>query len=301
MKNELQDLLDTQLSDLRWSQAKSEDIIRKTRGEVKVKKKLSLSLVIVMVLILLTATAFAIYAIQRSPQADAILEARRALTEKYGLSAEAFGLFHATATQEGENWVVTFTSNDSGIPDLLLGEYTVTLNDGKMATAVWTHDDMDPSLWQSGDVHAEAWGQPQIEKALRGDEEATAVRMTAWEKQEAHVTSNPKPETPATKEGEYYYNGELAKVVAPPSDAITQEKALEIAKQAVMEEYGVPRETLKKADVVSCEYIVTQSGKGVWDSHIYFVYQEVEWGCGVSMEGKTGEILSIGSVTGGNG
>lgn len=265
------------------------------------KKKVRLSFIIVMVLILLTATAFALYAIQRSPQADAVRTARQALTEKYGLSAEAFGLFHTKAIQEDKKWIVTLASNDSGIPASLLGEYTVTLEGDRLANAVWSHDHVDPSQWKNGDVHAQAWGQPQIEKSLRGDPEAVAVRMAAWEEQEAQTTPNPTPEIPATQEGEYYYDGELAKMTTPPSDAVTQAQALEIAKQAIMEEYGVPREILETADVVTCEYIVTQSGAGLWQCHLYFVYNQVEWGCGVSMEGKTGEVLSIGSVTGGNG
>ncbi len=304
MKNELQDLLDTQLSDLQWSQDKSYDVIRKVRGEVKVKKKLSLSLVIAMVLVLLTATAFAIYTLQRSPQAEAVKMARQALTEKYGLSAEAFGLFTTSASQTGEKWVVVFFSNDSNIPASLLGDYTVALEGSKLISAVWSHDDIMPALWQGGDVHAEAWGQPQIERSLRGDKEAEAVRMAAWEAQraqEALLAADPTPQPAATQQDQYYYGGELATLTTPPSDALTNEQALAIAKQAILDEYGLSEAALENTDIVSCEYIVTQSGQGLWVCHLYFVHDGVEWGCGVGMDGQTGEILDVGSTTGGNG
>ena len=148
MKNELREVMDTRLSALQWDQAKSQEILRKTRGDFKVKKKLRLSAVIVMALVLLTATAFALYALQLSPKADAVSQARRALTEKYGLTPEAFGLFYATSSQEGQNWVVHFAAGE-GIYPALIGEYTVTLEKGR-ATASWSHDDVDPALWQSG-------------------------------------------------------------------------------------------------------------------------------------------------------
>lgn len=298
MKNEFQKLLDTQLSALEWSQAKSEELLRQTRGEIKVKKKLRLSLVVAVVLVLLTATAFALYALHFSPQAGVISQARRALTDKYGLSPEAFGLFSPTAAQDGGKWVVRFTAND-GLHPALLGDYAVTLENGQAAVS-WTHDDVDPALWQSGDLASPAWGQPQIQKALRGDPQAAEIKATLWKEQ----PPAPVPQvTPSGKPlpGQIYWKNQWVTPTTPPESSLAQEEALALAKEVLAQEYSLPQEELEKAELVDGFYFPTQDGPPIWSLHFYLVHDGVEWGCGVVLNGETGEVLSVGSSTGGNG
>lgn len=293
--------MDTRLSALQWDQAKSQEILRKTRGDFKVKKKLRLSAVIVMALVLLTATAFALYALQLSPKADAVSQARRALTEKYGLTPEAFGLFYATSSQEGQNWVVHFAAGE-GIYPALIGEYTVTLEKGR-ATASWSHDDVDPALWQSGDLASPAWGQLQIEKALRGDPQAQDIQARLWR---SHPAPAPQP-TPegSPLPGQICWGGQWIAPTTPPAEALSMDRALGLAKSALAQEYGLPQETLESAVLVDGRYFPSSppipKGPAVWIFQLYLVHDGVEWGCGVILEGKTGEILSVDSTTGGNG
>jgi hypothetical protein len=302
MRNEFQELVDTRFSPLVWTQAHSEDLIRKTKGDFKVKKKLRLSAVIVMALVLLTATAFALYALQLSPQANAVSQARRALTAKYGLSSEAFGLLNATSAQEVDRWVVCFTSSD-GIHPSLVGEYTVILENGQ-ATASWSHDDVDPALWQSGDLTSPAWGQPQIEKALRGDPQAQEIQAALWQNQPGSAAPQPTPPDDPHP-GQVYWEGQWIAPTDPPAEALSLEQALVLAKEALAQEYRLPQETLDAAVLVDSRYFPSSppipNGPAVWTFHLYLVHDGVEWGCGVILNGQTGEILSVDSMTGGNG
>ena len=87
-------------------------------------------------------------------------DANAALTSRYGLSAGSIGLFAPSITCYGDTVIVHYTP-DCALAETLLGEYAVIITP-EGTTAHWTHDDVDPALWQSGDLNSPAWGEPQL-------------------------------------------------------------------------------------------------------------------------------------------
>lgn len=87
-------------------------------------------------------------------------DAHAALTQRYGLSLGSIGLFAPSVTRYGDTAIVRYTP-DCALAESLLGEYAVIITP-EGATAHWTHDGVDPALWQSGDLNSPAWGEPQL-------------------------------------------------------------------------------------------------------------------------------------------
>ena len=169
----IHDSLQENLSGLRVTRQRHDELMNNIIGGKPMKKKLTAGLALAIVLIAIVATAFAAYALLFSPQADAESRARQALTDTYGLTAETIGCFTASTEQLGETWTVTYTGD--GFNPGLLGTYTVVLT-GDSAAAAWSHDDVDKALWEDGDLLSPVWGQPQIMKALHDTNAADAAQ-----------------------------------------------------------------------------------------------------------------------------
>ncbi|HPJ03158.1 MAG TPA: hypothetical protein PKU80_09995 [Candidatus Limiplasma sp.] len=264
------------------------------------KKKLTAGLALAIVLSVLAVSAFAAYVLLWSPQADAQSQARQALTDAYGLTPESLGCFVTSARQDGDAWTVTFTGD--GFNPGLLGTYTVVISGGN-ATASWSHDDVDRAEWENGGLMAPVWGQPQIAEALRDTEAAEAAQLELIADAPATeivpmVTPPGGPES--LEEGAAYWNGELIRISTPGENDLTGEQAMEIAYQAFLEEFGVTREELDAGTVVGNDFYTREDGGTLWGISINILKDGVDWGCGVTMDGATGEILMINVVTGGN-
>ena len=87
-------------------------------------------------------------------------DANAALTQRYGLSLGSIGLFAPSVTRYGDTAIVRYTP-DCALAESLLGEYAVVITP-EGTTAHWTHDGVDPALWQSGNLNSPAWGEPQL-------------------------------------------------------------------------------------------------------------------------------------------
>jgi hypothetical protein len=263
------------------------------------RKAFTSILVTALLLTLLTATALAAYTLTRSPQADAISQARTALSEDYGLTSETIGLFDITAEQEGNTWSVTFLA--AGFYPPLLGDYTVTLAPGKDPETHWTHDDVDPALWQDGSLDAPVWGQPQMLKSLQ-DKEALAVvqgRMD-WSTVVRPTTSATQT-PPPLKEGESLWHGQILRKATPGTDDIPQDQALELARQALLEDTSLTKEALDTAEVFPAEFYERDTGNPIWGFRFYVVDGGIEQDCAVMIDARTGEILLTNIITGANG
>lgn len=116
-------------------------------------------LTLILALMLLCGAALA-EAPVFGPDALLLQQANAALTDKYGLTHEALGLFNPSIKHCGDSAFVTYTTNGS-VPDILTGEYTVLVSVGSVQ-AFWTHDGVDAALWQSGDLNSPAWGVKQL-------------------------------------------------------------------------------------------------------------------------------------------
>ena len=160
MRDGLKEIVDRELSGLRWQPRNRNAVLARTKGEPKMKKRLSAGLILAVVLTLAAVSALAVYALTRSPEAEAIYQARQAVMDAYGLTAETMGLFHAEHQKTEDGWRVTFRALTNVDPERA-GVYTVEKTADGM-TAAWSHDGLDPALWRGGDLTAPAYGQEQL-------------------------------------------------------------------------------------------------------------------------------------------
>ncbi|MGI6687225.1 MAG: hypothetical protein ACOX6Y_02485 [Christensenellales bacterium] len=302
MNDQLKQAMDRHFAALEWDDGRSRDVLRQVRGETKVKKKMSFSLVMAMTLILMAGIAVAAVTLSRAPAVDAVSRARQALADQYGLTPATLGVFCEEEKREGEGWVVTFTGD--GMPQALIGSYTVTLKKDAESVAAWSHDGADQALLDSGSLDSPAWGVKQIQKCLVDIDAKEAAIHRHMEQNPGLFKGldDPAVITPAElKEGESLRQGEVWQDAAPGPEGLTREKALEIAQAALMEEFALSREDMERAELTDALHRVATDGSAVWSLHYYVVVDGVELGLGVQMDARTGEILSIGITTGGNG
>lgn len=86
--------------------------------------------------------------------------ANRALEAQYGLTPHHLGLFDTEISRYGDVAVVRYLPRTRPHPSLT-GEYLVLVTPGG-TQAFWTHDSVDPAVWQSGELTSPAWGAPQL-------------------------------------------------------------------------------------------------------------------------------------------
>lgn len=296
----IQDCLYDNLSGLYITRHKRQQLLSNIIGGNKMKKKLTTSLVVAIALVLASITALAAIVLTRSPQADALTRARAALSEKYGLSHDALGIFNMTDSQEGDTWTVVFTS-DTFHPRLV-GEYKVVLEKDSAASS-WTYDNEDKTVWEQAGLKSPVWGQAQIAEALRDPDAASQINMALY--QESPVPPNPNMPEPEVLEGrsesERYWNGEIVQEGTPGPGDLTRDDALAIAQQLIVEDFGLSRAEVEAGSVISERFYLRKDGGSLWGFSIYVEKDGVAWDCGVTMDGKTGEVLYSNIITGGNG
>jgi hypothetical protein len=95
-------------------------------------------------------------------------------------------------------------------------------------------------------------------------------------------------------------NGEILHKATPGPKDITEDQALDLARQALMEEAPFTKEVLDAADVMA-EFYESNTGNSIWSFQIYVVDGGIEQLCGVVLDARTGEILRTAVTTGGNG
>jgi len=127
----------------------------------KMKKKLSVGLACALALTLLTVTALAA-GLLLSPRVDAARIADQTLAERYDIS-QAMQTYFNRAVQQNPDGSITVTYTGAEHLKYALGEYTVTIREGKAVNACWSHDGESTE----GGFRAEAWGAEQIREMLR--------------------------------------------------------------------------------------------------------------------------------------
>ena len=113
MKSEFKRAVDTQLSGVEWMNIHTENVLKRLEDE-KMTKRISVkTLLIAAVLFVLTAAvAFAVVAITRSPEAEAMNTARTSVMEKYGLNAEAIAFMDGRYEKIDDGWKVVFGGDE---------------------------------------------------------------------------------------------------------------------------------------------------------------------------------------------
>ena len=296
----IQDCLNDNLSGLYITRQQHRQLMDNITGGTKMKKKLTTSLALAIILTLLAMTALAALVLTRSPQADIHNRARAALSAKYGLTPDSLGTFNLHDSREGDSWTVLFTS--ASFHPSLVGEYRVTL-DKDQVIATWSHDAADKAVWEKAGLDSPVWGQPQIAQALRSPDEADRINMALY--RESPVPANPNMPDPEVLKGrgedESYWNGEIVKAGAPGQDDLSREQALQIAHQAIMEDFGLSQAELDAGQIISERFYLREGGGSLWGFSIAVEKDGLLWDCGVTMDGQTGEILLSNIITGGNG
>ena len=148
---------DTLLSGLKWSREDAQTVLLNVKGEKpEMKRKLSAALAVALAIVLLAATALG-FGMLKSEKYSTVEKARGALTEKYGLTAEMLAMFSAQAGEENGVTVVQFTTNNGTFMDpYLAGSYAVAFDRSGNTCAVWSHDGMEKSSWEDGELRAPA-------------------------------------------------------------------------------------------------------------------------------------------------
>ena len=300
-KRELKQVFDQHLNSMRFLPGSRQAVLDRTlRKEVPVrKKKMSVAMVCVLVLALTMVTALAAVAVLHSDQASKINLAREALYQKYGLTPETLGMFLYEGSEIDGVYTLTWTCNTYNAA--LTGVYTTVVKDG-VASASWSYDEVDPSVYASGELSAPVWAQPQLEAALKNPEVSSEYslaldRLDREKKGDEPVGNVSEP----LAEGDWIWPDEILHVATPGANDLTAEKAYEIAVQALVEDFGIDRETLIAAGVQDETFLLRQNGRGAWDICIDVALNGVESECVVRLDGATGEVLSIDVLTGGNG
>ena len=310
VKHRLKQSVDRAFAGAAWDETHARRVISKIeeRKQPVMKRKLTAALVCALVLVLASACALAAVFVQRSERSNVVLTARNALTRQYRFTPGMLALFRADAQKNaGGDYTVTFTTNE-GIPETLLGVYTVHVN-GSTAVASWSYDghagDMDhwdasimaaylaedASAWMMGETTA-----PYHEYALQtfslSSANATPTPFTLF-------TQRP------LKEDEVRYDGEISRIVDAGSQDIAQDRAEELGKAALLEDFGLTKEAFEAegSGLVYATLYQRPNGQRIWDLDWYIpaYVNGIEWCCCVRLDAQTGEILDCDAVTGGIG
>jgi len=214
---------------------------REPERSMSMKKVLALALVAVMALVSVTAWASGM---MFSDRVDTSQLAETELEERYGITPKMQTYFSRTVEETGAGTVFTFT----GIEEFayVLGTYTVTVSDGK-AEAVWSRDGESTE----GGFEASAWGAEQLKAALQINEDTHSFGEVARKAAEhAQTAGAPAWEAPAPQSvpdgyqsWEHYYRTQ-----ALPRMTIAPKDALALAKEAIVQRYGLTQEQTEKLE-----------------------------------------------------
>ena len=300
MRDGLREIVDRELSGLRWQPRNRHAVLARTKGEPKMKKRLSAGLILAVVLTLAAVSALAVYALTCSPEAEAIYQARQAVMNAYGLTAETMGLFHAEHQEANGGWRVTFRA--SGMVDAgRAGVYTVVKTADGM-TAAWSHDGLDPVLWRGGDLTAPAYGQEQLLCALNeGQEEALAL---ARESAASGPVQTPPVPAPANEDASVWMD---VREVEPGPGEISLAEAKEIMRAAAQEELGLTQAeaaavgAAEDFDEAGARLVEDSACRRMWEFAVEVDVGDTHISGGAFVDACTGEIVLFDYESGGNG
>lgn len=201
------------------------------------RRKLSAAMVMTLVVVLLAATALAV-TLLFSAQYDATRTARQAVMDKYGLTQDTLGLFGASETQEGDTWTVRFTP--IMYDGEAMGSYDVTVKGGKASEVSWSNDGKAVPTFQEAGFTGEAWGQSQLVELLAMYRSHQAAQSNIDWNHGAELTLEDFAERDKALAEASQQGLEVGVMhMVPTENDIQPEEAVELAKKAVAEKYGV--------------------------------------------------------------
>ena len=241
-------------------------------------------------LILVLAAAVAVAAgLTRSAKYDAKLLAHHALEEKYGFTQDMDSFFTCSVEEADGQTVVTYRANaDIGDFAWKLGDYTVTIRDGK-AEASWSNDGEAVGGDFSSDVWDTALLARGIERRKAGEEWYEITGETLETGESLSGAEKTTPEVSAA--------GESA--VQPGEGMLAEQEALDLARQALEGDGGISAEALNDPENELYAVCQKEEGKTVWN--VWF--HSAEGISVVTLDAADGTILDVIVDTGmaGNG
>lgn len=241
-------------------------------------------------LILVLAAAVAVAAgLTRSAKYDAKLLAHHALEEKYGFTRDMDSFFRCTVEEKAGETVVTYSA-DEDVGDFAwkLGDYTVTIRDGK-AEASWSND----GEAVGGDFSSDVWDTALLARGIElrkaGEEWYEITGETLETGESLSGAEKTTPEVSAA--------GESA--VQPGEGMLVEQEALDLARQALEGDDGVSAEWPNDPESVTYAVCQKEEGKTVWN--VWF--HSAEGISVVTLDAADGTILDVIVDTGmaGNG
>lgn len=241
-------------------------------------------------LVLVLAAAVAVAAgLTRSAKYDAKLLAHQALEEKYGFTRDMDSFFRCTVEEKEGETVVTYSA-DEDVGDFAwkLGDYTVTIRDGK-AEASWSNDGEAVGGDFSSDVWDTALLAQGIARRKAGEEWYEITGETLETGESLSGAEKTTPEVSAA--------GESA--VQPGEGMLAEQEALDLARQALEGDGGISAEALNDPENELYAVCQKEEGKTVWNVWFHSA-EEISV---VTLDAADGTILDVIVDTGmaGNG
>lgn len=263
MNNQFKDDADHLLSRFTWQQKDMDNVLSELEARPPVmKKKLTFSFALAMVLVLVLTVAALAIGLTTSKSYTNLQKARNAIMEKYDFNTEMITLLLERHPREEEDQrVFEFYSSTSMFmkPDAI-GEYTVLIDDNGKATATWTHDDADPAAWADGDLNSPVWGVPQIAQALerywfyrQWQTDNADLYTISHEERVKRYEELEEQIAPLKCNFDYRITDEERWANYTPTPVYKIDEGAEeyaaLAKQALLEQYGVTETTLELFDI----------------------------------------------------
>lgn len=301
--NDLQKAVDRRLSQLSWGEKQRRSVMIQLQKEEKpMKRKLSMSFALVLAAMLLAVGALAATSLMRSPEADAVTQARQAVMERYGLTVETLGIFHATYESTADGWRVAFRPSmdiNANMDEAVIGVYTVEKTADGLAVT-WSHDDADPASYAGGNLTDPVWAQEQLRKVLHEGR----AEISALAQQRSAATPQPVPEEEVAG-ASVWMNGTI--VTTPENGDMPMAEAKEIMRAAVQAELALTDAqaaqigTPADYDEAAVQFVQDAGGVRMWEFQVDIDVDGSHYSCGVFINAQTGEVVRISYTVLGNG
>ncbi len=275
--NDFKELVDQRLSGLVWDERMRRKVTNAIREEEKpMKKKVSFTLILAVVILCVGAAAIA-EGLLFSQRYSAARLANQALEQQYGITADILSLFRRQVEEHGDGTAtVTYSvGSEADFPAEQMGVYTVEV-EGSQAKASWSHDGEDTS----GGLTAEAFGAEQL-RMLNGDYANVMQQLTDAGRFHPKAAATPMPpvnlkdsEPVWTEEDQAEADKALAEAEQADQERkneiaeaeavgkLSIEKAADLAKEAIAQEYALTKEQVEKLVYEpDSTYITWQEGK----------------------------------------
>ena len=259
--NDFKELVDQRLSGLVWDERMRRKVTNAIREEEKpMKKKVSFTLILAVVILCVGAAAIA-EGLLFSQRYSAARLANQAMEQQYGITADILSLVRRQVEEHGDGTAtVTYSvGSEADFPAEQMGVYTVEV-EGSQAKASWSHDGEDTS----GGLAAEAFGLEQL-RMLSYDYAGTMQQLTDAGRFHPKAAATPMPPV-NLKDSEPVWaeedQAEADKALAEAEQAdqerkneiaeaeavgkLSIEKAADLAKEAIAQEYALTGEQADK-------------------------------------------------------